>query len=63
MLANIILAVLAVLIIAEGLYIFFFTKPTIKIIKKFIKDKDKLKYLGLIEAVVGILLLLASIYF
>ena len=62
MIANIILAVSAVLIIVEGLLIFFFTASTIKIIKKLTKDNTKLKFLGLVEAVIGILLLLAAIY-
>ena len=60
MVLSIILAIIALLIILEGLFIAIKTKETRKLFIKFAKSKN-LRAFGVIEFIVGIVILLVAI--
>ena len=57
---SILLGVIAIILIIEGCFVFFFPKTSKSLMRKFLKIKD-LKKAGLIEFVIGIVLLLIAI--
>jgi uncharacterized protein YjeT (DUF2065 family) len=58
-----IVIVFAALLLLEGLLILALPKQTLRLVKKLLKKEDQLKFIGIIEALVGlILLVLVLIY-
>ncbi|MBU0907522.1 MAG: DUF2065 family protein [Nanoarchaeota archaeon] len=55
---QIILIFLASLLLLEGMLILTLPKQTIKAIKKLMKKESQLKFIGMIEALIGLILLI-----
>ena len=60
---EVILFILGILALVEGLWVFFFHNSVRKILKEMSKKKSNLKSLGLVEIVVGIILLVLYFVF
>jgi len=60
MVISIIIAVIAVALIFEGFFVAIFPKQTKSITRKLLKIKD-LRKVGIMEAIVGIILLLIAV--
>jgi uncharacterized protein YjeT (DUF2065 family) len=60
---KLLLGVVAVLVIAEGLFVFFNPRGAKRLMILLGRDLRKLKFLGLVEFLIGVLLLLISIFF
>ena len=60
--SAIILIIISILVILEGLFIAFFTQPTKRILKSLLKNTKKLREYGLIEIIIGFILLATAIY-
>ncbi len=60
--SAIILIIVSILVILEGLFIAFFTQPTKRILKSLLKNTKKLREYGLIEIIIGFILLATAIY-
>jgi len=60
--ADILVEIIAILIILEGVFVSFFSKQTSKILKEILKNPKKLKKYGIIELIIGIILLIVVIF-
>lgn len=60
---SLVLAFVAALIILESLFILFFPREIKSITLKVVKDVEKLRTVGIVELVVGILVLGVSLFF
>ena len=61
MILNIILATIAILIIAEGLLISIFSVQIKKAASQILKNTKRIRKFGLLELIIGIILLFISI--
>lgn len=55
--------VLSCLALIEGFLVFFFPDKSKRVIVSFLRDKVHLRFIGLIEIIVGIALIVLLIYF
>ena len=63
MIEEVIAAIFAALLILEGLLVAIMPKQTLKLVKKFLKNQKKLWTIGIIEAIIGVVLLFLVLYY
>jgi len=57
-----IIIIISILVIIEGFFVAFFTKQTKKILTEISKNSGKLRKYGIIELIIGIILLIIGIF-